>query len=468
MQQKIVETKNKLLLINPANQYRKGFLKRIQSKQSPLGLGIIAALTPDDFRIKIWDENFRPFREVEADLVGITTFTSTAARAYEIADLYRAKGIPVVMGGIHVSSLPEEALEHADAVVIGEAEEIWHQVISDFKQNKLKGIYRGGLTDMLQSPIPRHDLFHPGYIFGSIQTSRGCPMDCEFCSVPAFNGHKYRLRSVESIISEMKLIPQKLIYFVDDNIIGYGHEAEQHAEKLFRAMIDNNLNKEWFAQASLNIAEKPRLLKLASEAGCRMLLIGIEAEKEEQLKESNKRLNLKKGVSSYKGAFRTIHKAGIAVLGAFIFGMDSDKPQDLYNRAKFIMRSAVDVTQASILTPLPGTRLFDKLKGEGRLHTPEGVSKWQYFHFGDVVFSPKQMTSDELAMHMQRIYKRITSLHNLRLHFIRTLWNTKNIRTAIWAWNSNINYRYALTEKPVKSNLQTNEQEKDTTSSLSG
>lgn len=456
-QLKTVETKDKLLLINPANQYRKGFLRRVQSKQSPLGLGIIAALTPNDFKIKIWDENFRPFREAEADLVGITTFTSTAARAYEIADLYRSKGIPVVMGGIHVSSLPEEALQHADAVVIGEAEGIWHQVIDDFKNKRLKGIYQGGLTDMQQSPIPRHDLFHPGYIFGSIQTSRGCPMDCEFCSVPAFNGHKYRLRSIDSIITEMKQIPQKLIYFVDDNIIGYGSEAEKHAEKLFKAMIASNLKKEWFAQASLNIAEKPYLLKLASQAGCRMLLIGIEAEKEEQLKESNKKLNLKKGVGSYKSAFRAIHKARIAVLGAFIFGMDSDKPQDLYNRAEFIMKSAVDVTQASILTPLPGTRLYNKLQSEGRLDTPDGVTKWQYFHFGDVVFSPKQMSAEELATHMQTIYQKITSLKNLRLHFIRTLWNTKSLRTTIWAWNSNINYRLALREKPVKSNLTKND-----------
>ncbi len=447
---------HRLLLVNPANTWRRGFLLRNESRQAPLGLGIVAALTPSEWKIKIIDENFRKFKFQEADLVGITSFTSTITRAYEIADMYRDKGIPVVIGGIHASAIPEEAALHCDAVIIGEAETTWPQVIADYKTGNLQKIYRGSYGDMKQSPRPRHDLFHPGYYFASVQTSRGCPMDCEFCSVPAFNGHKYRLRDVDEILDELEALPHKLIYFVDDNIIGYGTTAEAHARSLFEGMIARGLKKEWFAQTSLNIAEKPDLLRLAAKAGCRMMLIGIEAEKPAQLKDANKKLNLKMGTDVYARSFRAIHKAGIAILGAFIYGLDSDTAADVHQRTTYIKRSSIDVAQASILTPLPGTRLFDTMKNNNRLLVTKFPEGWQHFHFTDVIYKPMLMTPAKLAEAVTESYRRLLTMTYLRFSFLRTWWNTRSLRTAVWAWNSNLNYRSIALEKAICCNYPQN------------
>ncbi len=442
------KTQPRLLLINPANSYRKGYLLRRESKQAPLGLGIVASLTPPGWNIKILDENFREFRYRDADLVGITAVTASVNRAYEIAALYREKGIPVVLGGIHASSMPEEALRYVDSVVIGEAEGSWPKLLEDFENGRLRQIYTSGLSDLKNALPARHDLFHPGYYFASIQTSRGCPMDCEFCSVPSFNGNKYRLRDPKSVVDEIASVPHSLLYFVDDNLIGYNKNAEDHAAAIFEGMIRRNLKKEWFAQTSLNIIEKPELLKLARKSGCRMLLIGIEAENDEALKDSNKKVNLRLGVDNYKKAFRMIHRHGIAVLGAFIYGMDSDTPEALENRTRYILSSSVDVTQASVMTPLPGTRLFEKIKQEGRLLCRDFPKDWQHFHFSDVVFNPCRMTPKELAESTNRAYREICSMSTLRKKFIRTWWNTRSLRSAVWAWNSNLNYRSVGLEKP--------------------
>ncbi|MGC8864637.1 MAG: B12-binding domain-containing radical SAM protein [Bacteroidales bacterium] len=393
------------------------------------------------------DENIRPFRYRPADLVAITAFTTTVSRAYEIAEIYRREGTPVVIGGIHASMLPQEAMQYADAVVVGEAESVWPQILKDFENGRLQPLYKAPPADLTRMPAPRHDIFHPSYLFASIQTSRGCPMDCDFCSVPAFNGHRYRLRPVEAILEEMSSVRNRLIYFVDDNIVGYNEKAREHAALLFEGMIRKGLRKEWFAQASLNIAQDPELLKLAARSGCKMLLIGIEAESEDALNDTNKRLNLKLGVDKYARSFRTIHKAGIAVLGAFIYGMDSDTQESLHKRTKFILRSSVDVVQASAMTPLPGTRLFDRMRKENRLLSHSFPQHWQHFHFTDVVFRPKQMEPEALAAEMNRVYHSICSMTTLRIKFLRTLWNTRSLRTAVWAWNSNLNYRMVAFEK---------------------
>ncbi|MDP1621750.1 MAG: radical SAM protein [Bacteroidales bacterium] len=440
--------RKRLLLINPANTYRKGYLLRRESKQAPLGLGIVAALTPPEWSIKILDENFREFRFREAELVGITAVTASVNRAYEIAAIYREKGIPVVLGGIHGSSMPDEAIRFVDSVVIGEAEGSWNRLLDDFQAGRLQKTYTSGLSDMKSAPPARHDLFHPGYFFASIQTSRGCPMDCEFCSVPAFNGHQYRLRDPQSVVDEIASVPHQLLYFVDDNIIGYNKAAEDHAAAVFEGMIRRNLKKEWFAQASLNIIEKPELLKLAKRSGCRMLLIGIEAENAEALKDSNKKVNLRLGVDNYKKAFRMVHREGIAVLGAFIYGMDSDTTTSLKNRTKYILSSSVDVTQASVMTPLPGTRLFEKFKKEDRLLCHDFPKDWQHFHFSDVVFNPARMTPKELAESTNHAYRQICSMNTIRMKFLRTFWNTRSLRSAVWAWNSNLNYRSVGMERP--------------------
>jgi radical SAM superfamily enzyme YgiQ (UPF0313 family) len=441
--------KKRLLLINPNNPYKKGLAIRRESLQPPLGLGIIAALTPSDWSIRILDENFKSFKFREADLVGITALTATAARAYEIAAEFRAKGIPTVIGGVHATLMPDEAANYTDTVVTGEAENIWGTILSDFTSGNLKKRYNGTLPDLSTSPIPRHDLFHPGYIFAAVQATRGCPLNCDFCSVPTLSGHMHRLRDVKDILDELESIPHRLIYFVDDNLIGTSREAREHAIALFRGMIERKLNKEWFAYASLNVADYEEVIELAAKSGCRIFLIGIEAEKPEQLEEANKKMNLKIGPENYGGVVRILHKHGICALGTFIYGLDHDTPEDLKARTRYMLRSPFDMTQGTILTPFPGTRLFDRLQAEGRILCTKFPEDWKYFQGMDIVYQPKQMSPDVLAENMNQAVHSLYSRRQIVYSMLRTLWNTRKLTPALWSYNTNLNYRKISFESEI-------------------
>jgi len=433
----------KLVLINPVNPARTGLTVNRSSRFPPIGLGIVAALTPDHWEVELVDENWEPFAYREADLVGITSFTASARRAYEIAAVYRERGAPVVMGGIHASMRPEEALRFADAVVIGEAETAWPQAAADAEAGQLQRIYRGEWSDLTGAPHPRRDLFHPDYTFASLQTSRGCPMDCEFCSVTAFNGRRYRRRPPEEVLDELETIPQKMLFFVDDNIIGYGGKSREQALALFRGMVERGIDKWWFCQASLNFAdpENEDLLHWAGRAGCKMVFLGLEAEEVDALKEVNKRLNLRRGVTGYDEAFRRIHRAGIAVLGAFIFGMDSDTAEKLRRRTDYMIRSGVDVTQTTYLTPLPGTRLFRQFQEQGRLLYTGFPEDWDRYDMSEVVYEPAQMKPAALTEASRACNRRRFAWPVLLRKAARTLWETRDPMATMFAWNSNLNYR---------------------------
>lgn len=436
--------KHKLILINPVNPARTGLTVNKSSRFPPISLGIIAALTPDDWEVEILDECWEPFIYKTADMVGITAFTASAPRAYEIAAIYREKGIPVVMGGIHSSMCPQEALNYVDAVVIGEAETVWPKVIDDFLNGYLKKEYRGGFPDLNNMPTPRRDLFNPGYIFASIQTSRGCPMNCEFCSVTSFNGQRYRRRPTQEILNELKTIPQRMLFFVDDNIIGYGRELRNQTLKLFKGMVDLKLDKLWFCQASLNFADDEEVLHWAAKAGCKMVFLGLEAEEVGALEAVEKNLNLQRGVDSYAAAFERIHRAGIAVLGAFIFGMDGDTTHKLELRGDYMIRSAVDVMQTTFLTPLPGTRLFERYKTEDRLLYSNFPEDWAHYDMTEVVYKPEGMKSEELIHGMHSANKKMYSSPVLIRKAINTFRLTKNGMAAMFAWSSNQNYKHVF------------------------
>jgi radical SAM superfamily enzyme YgiQ (UPF0313 family) len=433
-------SKRRLILINPVNPHRIGLTVNISSRFPPLGLGIVAALTPDDWVVKMIDENFERFRYEDADLVGLTAFTASVPRAYEIAGIYRKHGIKTVLGGIHASMVPDEAVQYVDSVVIGEAENIWPQVISDFKRGRLQNIYRGAFSELHDMPKPRHDLFHPGYLFGSIQTARGCPMDCHFCSVTAFNGHRYRQRPVDEVLDELEAIPKKMVFFVDDNIIGYGKAAADRTQSLFRGMVERGISKEWFCQASMNFADDDEVLAYAAKSGCRMVFLGVEAETDEALGETNKKLNLRVGVDQYEEVYRRINRHGIAVLGAFIYGMDSDTPSALRRRTSYILKSGVDVMQTTYLTPLPGTRLFDMLKEQGRLLYTDFPGDWVKYDMTQVIHQPLLMKPHELKRAMAESTRRLYSRRTLYRKFLKTWIATRNLTTAMWAYSSNRNY----------------------------
>lgn len=431
----------RLLLVNPVNPRRIGLTVNPSSRFPPLGLGIVAALTPDDWKVEIIDENFEPFEYRDADLVGLTAFTAAATRAYEIAKLYRGKGIPTVLGGIHASMLPEEALQYVDTVVIGEAESVWGKVIADFEAGKLQRVYQGEWLDLREMPKPRRDLFHPGYMFGSIQSARGCPMDCEFCSVTALNGHQYRQRPVEEVLDELETIHHKMVFFVDDNIIGYGKQAAERAITLFKGMIERGIKKDWFCQASMNFADNEEVLEYAAKSGCRMVFLGVEAENIDALKEVNKKLNMRMAVNTYEAVFRRINRHGIAVLGAFIYGMDSDTPEALRRRTNYILNSGVDVMQITYLTPLPGTRLFNKLYDEGRLLYTNFPADWDHYDMTEVTHRSLSIQPQELADAVHESSRRLYSRRSIWRKFAKTWWSTRNFTTAMWAYSSNINYR---------------------------
>jgi radical SAM superfamily enzyme YgiQ (UPF0313 family) len=433
--------RKKLVLINPVNPVRTGLTVNRGSRFPPLGLGIVAALTPQHWEVELVDENWEPFCYREADLVGITAFTAAANRAYQIAAVYRERGVPVVMGGIHASMRPQEALSFVDAVVIGEAETVWPGVVADAEAGQLEPIYQGAWTDLQAAPHPRWELFHPDYMFASVQTSRGCPMDCEFCSVTAFNGRRYRRRPPEEVLDELQAIPQDMIFFVDDNIIGYGQRSRDQALALFQGMVQRGLNKRWFCQASLNFADDEEVLHWAGRAGCHMVFLGLEAEEVDALAEVNKQLNLRRGVESYEQAFRRIHRAGIAVLGAFIFGMDGDTPEKLRQRAAYMIRSGTDVMQTTYLTPLPGTRLFERLQAEGRLLYTDFPQDWDHYDMTEVVHRPGRMQPEALSQTMRACNRRMYARPVLLRKALRTLWRTRNPVAMTFAWYSNHNYR---------------------------
>ena len=431
----------KLILINPVNPARTGLTVNKSSRFPPIGLGIVAALTPDEWEVSLIDENWAPFAMQEADLVGITAFTASAPRAYQIAAAYRERGVPVVMGGIHASMCTDEALRFVDTVVTGEAETVWPQVIADFEAGRLQRLYQSTWGDLNGYPQPRRDLFHPDYMFASVQTSRGCPMNCEFCSVTAFNGRRYRRRPIEEVLDELETIPQQMLFFVDDNIIGYGENAKREALALFKGMVERRIDKMWFCQASLNFADDEEVLHWASRAGCKMVFLGLESEEVDALAEVNKHLNLKLGVAHYAEAFRRIHRAGIAVLGAFIFGMDHDCPHSLQRRADYMIHSGIDVMQRTYLTPLPGTRLFAQLEKENRLLYTDFPQDWAHYDMSEVVYRPQQMQPQDLEQVMSESGKHMYAWPVLMRKALRTIWRTRNPMATMFAFQSNVNYR---------------------------
>ena len=433
--------RRKLLLINPVNRLRAGFSINRSSRFPPLGLGVVASLTPSSWDVELVDENFEEFTYRDADLVGITAFSSSANRAYEIAQMYKDEGVPVVMGGIHASVCQQEALQYVDAIVVGEVESVWAKVVADAVSGTLQPTYEGTWRELNNLKHVRRDIFHQDYVFGSLQTSRGCPLDCSFCSVTGFNGRRYRRRPPVEVLDELETIPQELIFFVDDNIIGYGRANRDLALELFKGMVERGMEKQWFCQASVNIADDPEILEWAGRAGCRLIFLGIEAEDVEALEAVDKRLNIKRGTSSYEQTFDSIHAAGIAVLGAFIFGMDGDTPEKLYRRADYMINSGVDVMQATAITPLPGTRVFRQMEEEGRLLRTNFPRDWDRYNLTEVVFEPANMGVDEFSQIMRDCVRRIFDIPVLKAKAKRTLEATGLWETTQFAWKANLSYR---------------------------
>jgi radical SAM superfamily enzyme YgiQ (UPF0313 family) len=419
--------KNKLILINPtlSNPFP-GF--------PPLGLGYVAALTPDHWEIEIIDENFERATFKECDLVGITGFTAMASRAYQVAQMYRDNKVPVVMGGIHASMMPDEALRFVDAVVIGEAESVWPEVIADAEAGALKPRYSGEHTDLEGLVHPRRDLFSDSYHCDTIQTARGCPNDCEFCSVSQFNGFAYRRRPVEEVLDELETLERKYLFIVDDNIVGSGARGEERAIALGRGMRRRNLNFVWYGQAALNVADNDEVLEAFASSGCRLLFLGIESENREVLESMNKRVNLKR---EYSQVFNKIHEHGIGIHGSVIFGTDEDTMETLERRLEFVVDSHIDIVQFCTLTPYPGTALFERMLEQGRLFYTDFPADWDRYDLTEVLFKPQNLDLDEYRAMMRRIGAELLGHRNAARRFLGSWRDTGSLMTAIWCLFTN-------------------------------
>jgi radical SAM superfamily enzyme YgiQ (UPF0313 family) len=360
-----------------------------------LGLLRVAAATPSDWTVTILDEKVEPIDFSRApDLVGIAGMTPAINRAYEIADAFRARGVRVVMGGIHVSMMPEEALAHCDAVVIGEAEGLWPRVLSDFRQGRMQCQYwHGEFPPLGGLGRPNWSLYEgKGYLpFHCVETSRGCPHGCDFCSVTNYFGGCYRTRPPEEVEEEIqglrpfegRFILKNVVFFVDDNIAG----KRAHARELLTRIIPYRLK--WLGQASTAIARDDELLDLCRKSGCVGLLIGFETLSKEKLRAVGKGFN---SPENYPDVIKKIHDYGIGVSGAFVFGLDGDDEGVFDRTYEFVQNARLESPYFSILTPYPGTRLYQKLAREGRIFDRD----WSNYNTNTVVYRPEGMTAQQL------------------------------------------------------------------------
>jgi radical SAM superfamily enzyme YgiQ (UPF0313 family) len=403
----------KLLLVLPG--WPRGRLwGELGFKFPSLSLAAIAAVTPPGWEVQFTDENLEKVDVTTcADLVAITAMTPQAPRAYEIAAAFRGRGTPVVMGGFHASNLPDEALGHVDAVLIGEGELAWPRLLADFAQGALKRIYRAdGLLEMARIPVARRDIFtRKGYLLtNTIQTTRGCPYDCEFCSVTAFYGRNYRERPVANVLAELESLRKahSFAFFVDDNLVA----NRRYAMALFEGM--SGMGFKWLSHAPIDFARDPELLRAAGRAGCVGMFVGFESLNQKALAAMGKVTNR---VSSYMDDVRAFRDNGIGILGSFVLGNDGDTPEVFDKILGFCEEARLEAAIFPILTPYPGTQVRRRLEAEGRITS----NQWQDYDMEHVTFKPDGMTAAELqAGHdslssafysFPSMYRRIFKLH---------------------------------------------------------
>jgi len=393
----------RLLLIAPlapGSLFGADFPYRLPS----LGLLRLAALTPPDWEVVVLDERAdRLDCDQAADLVGITAMTCTANRAYALADRFRERHVPVVLGGMHPSSLPDEALAHADSVVVGEAEELWPQVLRDLERGHLDRLYRhdGRWPSLARLPPTNSAIYRqkgclPVHF---VETTRGCPLDCEFCAVTSFLGGRYRSRPLDEVLAELRglepfsgFVMPNVVFFVDDNIVA----SRAYARELFAQIKD--LGLKWLGHASVDLAHDAELLQLCQRSGCMGVLIGFETLSPETMRQIGRKSRLR---MEYLEAVQRIHDHGIGIDGSFVFGFDTDDAGVFDRTLDFVTRARIEVPYFSILTPYPGTRLYDRLDREQRILSRD----WSLYDTSQVVIRPRQLTPDQLQEGYWRVFR---------------------------------------------------------------
>jgi len=389
----------KILLIMPHSGPKRGFSSRFS--YPCLTLQQIAGITPSEHEVRIVDERYEkiPF-DKDYDLVGISCLTYNSLRGYKIAEIFRERGISVVFGGYHASLLPDEVKKHGDAVVIGEAELTWPQLLKDFEKGELKPFYKADrLVEPECIPPARHDI--GVYTFmEAIQASRGCPTGCEFCAMQKVEGPQFRGRPVQNIIDEMKMIKAKTIFFADASLT----INPKFTKQLFTEMA--SLNKKFHCFGNINVLSRDdELLKIAADAGVDRWYVGIESVSQENIIAAGKRTNK---VEEYEKAIRKVKDHGMNITGFFMFGFDNDTPEIFGRTVDAMNKWNLDKVSFSIVTPYPGTRLFERLEKEGRIISYD----WSRYAEGRVNFKPSKMTEEELLKGIQKAANDFYSIKN--------------------------------------------------------
>jgi radical SAM superfamily enzyme YgiQ (UPF0313 family) len=401
-----------ILLIFPriehgASTYRdKGSWTSILFGYPIITLPHIAALTPEKHTVKIINENYEDIDYTQdIDLVGITTYTMTAPRAYKIADEFRQRGKKVILGGYHPTALPKESKRHADSVVLGEAEAIWLQVLIDAEKETLRPFYGPNEKfEMDQIPPLRRDLIMHNPILGAVQTTRGCTNRCEFCAISYFCRHGVKHRPIKNVVEEIKQMPNKMFIIHDPHLT----INPKYAQQLFQELIRQKVRKSWVANGTTNVLLKAdeKFLVQARKSGCVEWFVGFESVSQAALDSIKKTHNK---VEDFEKMVKRVHKHGMAIQGGIIFGFDEDTPDIFDSTIEKIYELGIDILEINILTPYPGTPLYHRLEKEGRILTKD----WSRYNQVDVVFRPKNMTVEELRQGTRKVAKEFYSWKNI-------------------------------------------------------
>jgi radical SAM superfamily enzyme YgiQ (UPF0313 family) len=344
--------------------------------------------------------------------------------------------------------MPDEALDFCDAVVVGEAEGVWPEVLADFEAGRLRKKYQGQWSDLETLPVPRRDILNQSYYsWGSIQTSRGCPMNCNFCSVTAFNGRRFRRRPLDAVIEELARIPQKKVLIADDNIVGYSQSDLEWTKAFFTRIVEKNIKKIFIAQASILFGEDPELVRLAARAGLKIVFVGMESVNPDTLRSYGKKINLQRlEQNRYMELIKRIRRAGIAFLGAFVIGSDEDDLAVFHATLEFIKSSHIDILQITKPTPLPGTQLYRSLKKENRIFTRDYPKAWEDYRFSRLHFKPRHLSTEEVYEGYAYIKNAFFSRRETLKRTLSTLFTTRDITSTIMAYKLNASYHKAFVD----------------------
>ncbi len=387
----------------PLYRHRGGIFKK-SLRYAPLTLVTLAALVPDDVHaeIELIDEGIEDVPlDLSADLVAMTVITGSSLRAYDLADHFRARGLPVVLGGPHVTLVPDDAAPHADAIVTGYAEETWPQLLRDFAAGRMAPRYQQRADFQLTDDnlrFPKRELHkRKNYITTAVvEATRGCIHDCDFCVVPSAWGRRPFEKPIEHVVEDVRRTGAKNVIFIDLNLISH----PDYAKELFRALIPLRIH--WYGLSTTRITRDPELLDLVVRSGCKGLLLGFETLSPDNLRSSKKGFN---DPRNYKAIVKTLHERGISINGTFVFGLDQDTPDIFQRTAEFVIDAAIDLPRFAVATPFPGTTLFKRLEAEGRILTRD----WSLYDGQHVVFQPARMTPQQLIEGHTEVWRKVYS-----------------------------------------------------------